>query len=93
MQQRRHRGAAPPPGLGAAEFLRWRGAVDSRPEREQTADASPGECWPGEGEGDTGGRATRALEEGRTSGASDWGDNVPTAVGVFLSDWDVRREG
>ena len=48
---------APRPVLRASESLRWRGAVESLPERARIADATPGENGPGEGGGDTGGTA------------------------------------
>ena len=44
---------------GAAEGQRWRGAVDTLPDRVRIADAPPGESWPGEGGGDTGDTAPR----------------------------------
>ena len=62
---------SPQPGLtgSAAGSLtrRWRGAVDSLPERVLTADTHPAVGWPGEGRGDTGDRAPRVKEEGPTS--------------------------
>ena len=71
---------APRPVPRVSEGRKWRGAVDTLPERARITDAPPGENGPGEGEGDTGDTAPGPKRPKGRANSLRWARRGPPAL-------------